>query len=172
MEMAATYYQVVQEEDSGTGEPFERGDIYDLLECPICKKVTLKKYFSADHMEHEGDVTYHLLYPSNHNYNGAREEFFSHGTPHNAYTRIREIFQEAKQMIQIIDPYIDGTMFTLLATVTCPLVVEILTNKTGGADFGLEAKTFKAQYSATKLEVRCTREFHDRFVIGTVEGAS
>lgn len=165
MVMARSYYQVQREVEAGTGEPFEHGDIYDLLECPVCRKVTLRKYFWADHMEHEGDVTYHLLYPTKQDYTGGREELFPHKTEHSAYVRIREIVHEAKKMIQIVDPYTDGTLFTLLATVTVPLHVQILTAKTGGADFELEAKKFKAQYSGTKLEVRRTREFHDRFII-------
>src|SRR5258707_9273124 len=88
MLLAISYSQVQREEDSGTGEPFEHGDIYDLLECPVCHKITLRKYFWADHMESEGDVTYHLLYPSQQEYTARSESFFPRNTEHDAYLRV------------------------------------------------------------------------------------
>jgi hypothetical protein len=165
MVVATSYSQVQCEEDSRTEEPFECGDIYDLLECPVCHKITLRKYFWADHMESEVDVTYHLLYPSQQDYTASSERFFPPNTEHDAYVRVREIVHEAKKSLNIIDPYTDGTVFTLLATIKGPLQVKILTAKTGGADFALEAKKFRAQYPQFGLEVRLTREFHDRFII-------
>jgi hypothetical protein len=165
MLMVTSYSQVQREEESETGEPFERGDIYDLLECPVCHKITLRKYFWADHMESEADVTYHLLYPSKQDYTGNREIFFHQNRQHDAYVRIREILHETKKALHIIDPYTDGSLFKLLATVKSPLNIRILTAKTGGADFALEAKKFRAQYPQLALEIRLTREFHDRFII-------
>lgn len=165
MIIGTSYSQVQREDDERTGEPFERGDIYDLLECPVCHKVTLRKYFWADHMESEADVTFHLLYPEKHDYTGNREQFFAPKTEHDAYVRIREIIREAKRTIRIIDPYTDATLFTLLATATVPLAIKILTSKMGGSDFALEAKKFVTQYSHLVLEVRRTHEFHDRFII-------
>jgi hypothetical protein len=165
MVIATSYSQVSREEEPEPGGPFERGDIFDLLECPVCKNITLRKYFWNDWMESEADVTYHLLYPTQQDYTGNRESFFPNNTEHNAYVRIKEIIHEAKKTILIIDPYTDDSLFTLLATVTVPLDVKILTAKTVGADFTLEAKKFRAQYPQHALEIRLTREFHDRFII-------
>ncbi len=163
MTVGTSYSQVQGSEPEEP--PFERGNIYDVLDCPVCHSITLRKYFWADHMESEADVTYHLLYPNKQDYTGNHEKFFPPKTEHDAYIRIREIIREAKTTIHIVDPYTDGTLFSLLATATVPLEVKVLTSLTGGADFALEAAKFQKQYPTVALQIRLTREFHDRFII-------
>ncbi len=45
------------------------------------------------------------------------ELFFPQGTQHEAYLRIREIMRLATHSLRIIDPYLDGTVFTTLGDV-------------------------------------------------------
>jgi hypothetical protein len=94
-----------------------------------------------------------------------RELFFPQQSQHDAYVEIRAILQKATRSIMIVDPYIDQSILTLLSTcVHQGMTVRVLTAKLP-ADFGLEAKKWASQHGGTRLEVRTTREFHDRFVL-------
>ncbi len=94
-----------------------------------------------------------------------RELFFPKQSQHDAYVEIRGILQTATKSIAIVDPYIDQTLLTLLASSLQPeMTIRLLTSKLP-TDFGLEAKTWLAQHPQVVLEVRTTREFHDRFVV-------
>ena len=94
-----------------------------------------------------------------------RELFFPTKSQHDAYTEIRSLLQAAGQSIDLVDPYIDQSVLTLVGSAVRPsMVVRILTTKTP-PDLPIEMKTWRAQYSNSTLEVRTTREFHDRFVV-------
>ncbi len=94
-----------------------------------------------------------------------QELFFPKGSQHAAYVEIRRILQTATVSVSIIDPYVDGTIFQMLATLTgYQIKVEILTAQMS-QDFTLEARKFLAQYSNFSLEIRQTKEFHDRFIV-------
>jgi hypothetical protein len=94
-----------------------------------------------------------------------RELFFPKGTQHDAYVEIRYLLQMAKESIILIDPWVDSSLFSLLASVAGrDLEVHILTSRVP-ADFNLEAKKFIAQHARFRMEVRLTAEFHDRFVL-------
>ena len=65
----------------------------------------------------------------------------------------------------IVDPYMDESTLTLLATCTkAGMELKLLTARLP-ADFPLEAKKWAGQYSGITLAVRKTREFHDRFIV-------
>jgi hypothetical protein len=65
----------------------------------------------------------------------------------------------------IVDPYLNGSIFQMLAASSCAtLTVRLLTSKVP-ADFGLEGGKFQRQYPFLVTEVRRTTEFHDRFII-------
>lgn len=91
------------------------------------------------------------------------ELFFPPESQHDAYVRIREIFQRATQSIRVIDPYLDATIFKVLGSIQGSLKIELLTGKTP-TDFRLEADKFKQQYQM-KIEIRRSKDFHDRFII-------
>ena len=94
-----------------------------------------------------------------------RELFFPKDTEHDAYVEIRKTFQEASTSIYVIDPYLDSSIFTVLKTI--PLVsinVRLFTFKIP-SDFALESRKFLLQYANYSIELRKTREFHDRFII-------
>src|SRR5438132_2001 len=63
MQAVARYSQTSSRRDDTTGEPWEEGYIYDLLECPSCFGITLRRYFWRDSMEPE-DAVIQTLYPS------------------------------------------------------------------------------------------------------------
>ncbi len=94
-----------------------------------------------------------------------RELFFPGQTQHDAYVEIRALLQRSTHDVTIVDPYIDQSILTLLSTcVTSGMTVRLLTWKTP-SDFALEAQKWLAQHSGCALEVRTTREFHDRFIV-------
>ncbi|MBE7525753.1 hypothetical protein HS096_05425 [candidate division WWE3 bacterium] len=94
-----------------------------------------------------------------------RELFFPQQSQHDAYVEIRSIFQRATVSIFVIDPYIDQTILTLFASSLQPnMTVRLLTAKIP-IDFPLEAKVWRSQHQNVILEVRTTREFHDRFIV-------
>jgi hypothetical protein len=93
-----------------------------------------------------------------------REVFFVKGSDHDAYVHIRSILQTAKGDLFVIDPYMDSSIYQALGTLTAaPMNVRILTSK-HPADFALETKKFIKQHAGFGVEVRATRDFHDRFI--------
>ena len=67
-------------------------------------------------------------------------------------------------VLVIIDNYVDGTVFQLLANVTSGVLVKILAFSMK-PDFAHEARRFQQQYKIP-IEIRQKRgDFHDRFII-------
>ena len=94
-----------------------------------------------------------------------RELFLPANSEHDAYKEIRGIIQNTQNSIKIIDPYIDSSIFTILNTILSnQLKVSLLTFKYPN-DFLLEAKKFITQYKQIALEIKKSKEFHDRFII-------
>lgn len=94
-----------------------------------------------------------------------RELLLTQGTEYDSYRAIKQVIQEAKQSIAIVDPYLDGTIFTMLATSCAPaLSIKLLTAKVP-TDFTLEGGKFRKQFSQFTIQARKTSDFHDRFII-------
>ena len=93
-----------------------------------------------------------------------RELFFPQGTQHDAYVRIREIIHRATHSVRIIDPYLGGTIFTMLGDSAEPRKVELLAGKLP-SDFAHETAKFQQQHPQVQIETRQTRDFHDRFIV-------
>jgi len=94
-----------------------------------------------------------------------RELFFPKGSQHDAYVEIRALFQKARHSITVVDPYLDSSVFTVLATMSSPsMVVRLLTYQLS-SDFHQEGRRFLAQYKNFSLEIRHSTEFHDRFIV-------
>jgi len=94
-----------------------------------------------------------------------RELFLTQGTEYDSYRAIKQVIQQAKQSAAIVDPYLDGTIFTMLRTSSSPaLAVKLLTTNVP-PDFSLEGGKFLKQFQQFTLEARRTPDFHDRFVI-------
>lgn len=62
MEVVAQHSQVQEHEDDYSGMRWEEGYVYELLRCPACANVSLRRYFWRDATPE--DVTFQLLYPS------------------------------------------------------------------------------------------------------------
>jgi hypothetical protein len=64
-----------------------------------------------------------------------RELLFMQGTEYDSYRAIKRVIQEAKQCVAVVDPYLDGTIFAMLATSSSPtLSVKLLTAKAGSSE--------------------------------------
>lgn len=94
-----------------------------------------------------------------------RELLLTQGTEYDSYRAIKQVINEAKQSIAVVDAYLDGSIFTMLATSSSPaLSVKLLTAKVP-ADFTLEAAKFRKQFAQFNIDARKTSDFHDRFII-------
>lgn len=94
-----------------------------------------------------------------------RELFFPEQSQHDAYVEIRGILQKATRAITVVDPYLDQSILMLLSTCTRPGMAIRLLAAQLPLDFRLEARKWDSQHRGTTLEVRTTREFHDRFIL-------
>ncbi len=93
------------------------------------------------------------------------ELFFPMGSQHDAYVDIRRIFSPAQASIDIVDPWMNESVFQILATSNqTTLNIRLLTSNTP-PDFMQECLTFQQQYSSIRVDVRLSREFHDRFLV-------
>ena len=96
------------------------------------------------------------------------EAVYPSGTPYNAYRDIKGILGLATRKLIVIDPYMDGSVVTLLENVQSGVEIQVLTRKMQG-DFQLAAQKFKEQREKAgqgSLEIReDTSDFHDRFIV-------
>ena len=88
--------------------------------------------------------------------------FFKKNQEYSAYKKIKEIFLEAKKSIQIIDPYTDDVLFSLIETINTKITVQAITSKLEG-DF--ETTYRKLQKERGNIEIHKSKGQHDRFVI-------
>jgi len=94
------------------------------------------------------------------------ELFFSPGLVHSAYKSIRDIIEQAQSNIDIIDLYIDKSLFEILKIKSGSknISVRILT-KVKQDDFDHEKLLFNNQYTNISIERKNVTDFHDRFII-------
>lgn len=93
-----------------------------------------------------------------------QDRFFATGSTHDAYVHVRSLLQSASRELFIIDGYLDETIYLTLATIgASPLAIKIMTSNVP-PDFGLEGRKFAAQRPGVSLEIRQSRDFHDRFI--------
>ena len=94
-----------------------------------------------------------------------REMFFPKGSQWDGHVVLRDIFSEAQRCLTIVDSYTDGTLFQMLAARPLDgLKVRVLCGASAPA-VAAEAKAFVAQHAGVAVEVRQTKDFHDRFVL-------
>ena len=62
MEIVNCYSQVEEHSDDQSHLTWECGDVYEILLCPACRKIILRRYFYHEFMERE-DVVFDILYP-------------------------------------------------------------------------------------------------------------
>lgn len=97
-----------------------------------------------------------------------REVVYPSDTPYSAYKDIRDIIILATKKLIVVDPYVDGTVITLLENVQPSVEIQVLTREMKG-DFQLASQKFKEQREKAGqgiLEVRKdSGAFHDRFIV-------
>jgi hypothetical protein len=89
--------------------------------------------------------------------------FLPAGSDHDAFVEIRKMVKSAAAELMIVDPYVDETLWGLLANAAPTIRLRILTNRVKG-DFVIEAGKFGKQHG-NRVEVRLTPSYHDRFLI-------
>ena len=96
-----------------------------------------------------------------------REVFFPKGSQWDAFLDLRNRLARAQERIVVVDPYCDATIFDLLAQPLDELTLQlqILCLTRASAAVRGAADRFSAQYPGVTVEVRTTRDFHDRFVV-------
>lgn len=94
------------------------------------------------------------------------ELFFLPGLVHSAYQSIRAVIEKAQSDIDIIDLYIDKSLFEILKVKSGAkkYFVRILT-KIKKDDFDYEKSLFISQYTNISIERKNVTDFHDRFII-------
>jgi hypothetical protein len=94
------------------------------------------------------------------------ELFFPPGLVHSAYQGIKEIIKKANKNIDIIDLYIDSSIFEILKIKadTKKINVRILT-KIIKDDFDHENSLFTQEHQNINIERKNISDFHDRFII-------
>lgn len=105
----------------------------------------------------DGELTPHDL--------DVREAFFPSGAEHTAYVQIRSILRLAQQCIDIVDPYLDGSIFTMLKALSGGASRVRLLTASPPNDFKLEASKFQKEAPNISLDIRANRDFHDRFIV-------
>jgi hypothetical protein len=94
-----------------------------------------------------------------------REMFFPKGSQWDAFIVLKDIFAKARKQLMVIDAYADHTLFEFLAgRPMTGLLVQVLCSKSA-TEVAAAAKRFGAQYPGGIVEVRQSKDFHDRFVV-------
>ncbi|MGD6964552.1 hypothetical protein ACQCVB_20325 [Fictibacillus phosphorivorans] len=88
--------------------------------------------------------------------------FLEKNQPYTAYKKVKDIFSKSLKSIQIIDPYIDDTLFTLLKEINKDIKINVITDKFQG-DSKLLFEKFKKERG--NIEIQTTKNNHDRYVI-------
>jgi hypothetical protein len=92
----------------------------------------------------------------------AREIFIPKGEVFTAYRAIKNIMSQAQAEILVIDPYVDEDLLDMFAGLDASVKIRVLTEHLKG-DFRLALR--KLQQQRGGVEVRCSAQFHDRFIV-------
>jgi hypothetical protein len=90
-----------------------------------------------------------------------KQGIFYNGQIFNAYIFVSDLIKVAKKSIILIDNYIDESTLTLLSK-NSNIKIKIFTNNIS-KQLHLDINKFNKQYN--NLEVKITKNFHDRFII-------
>lgn len=91
-----------------------------------------------------------------------REGVFFAGQSFDAVQLIADIVSTAKQSIMIVDNYVNDKVLSLMTAKASGVEVKIITREVSPA-LRTKAVEFNKQYGG--LDIRTSREFHDRFVV-------
>ncbi|KAA0965281.1 hypothetical protein FQ087_02940 [Sporosarcina sp. ANT_H38] len=88
--------------------------------------------------------------------------FFQNNKPYTGYMKVKELFCGAKKSIQLIDPYINEVLLTLIQELDPNINIQVITDKLQG-DSEIQYKALKKERG--NLEVRKSKDNHDRYLI-------
>lgn len=91
-----------------------------------------------------------------------KQDVFFQGQIFDAYTFVIDLIKKAQNNLIIIDNYINLEVFQMLTQKSKGVTVKIIT-QTNTPINALEIKKFNAQYG--KLEIKYSKNYHDRFLI-------
>lgn len=91
-----------------------------------------------------------------------QEIFIAKGEVYTAYRAIKNIISEGQKEILVIDPYVDEDLLDMFASLDPAVKIRVLTEHLKG-DFKLAFR--KLQQQRGGIEVRCSSQFHDRFIV-------
>ena len=94
-----------------------------------------------------------------------REMFFPKGSQWDAFVVLKDVFAEASKQLTVVDAYADYTLFELLAGRSMAGLSVSGSLLQSAAEVSAAAKRFVAQYPGGTVEVRQSKDFHDRFVV-------
>lgn len=88
--------------------------------------------------------------------------FFQNNKPYKGYMKVKELFCEAKKNVQLIDPYINEVLLTLIQELDPNVNIQVITEKLQG-DSEIQYKALKKERG--NLEIRKSKDNHDRYLI-------
>lgn len=88
--------------------------------------------------------------------------FFEGNTPYTANKKLKEIFQQSKKKLSIIDPYVDSSLLSLFEIVDNNVQINVVSSNFQG-DFENTFKLFKKERG--KVEIITHKKIHDRYII-------
>jgi hypothetical protein len=91
-----------------------------------------------------------------------QEVFIPKGEVYTAYRTIRDIMLQGRTEILVIDPYVDEDLLDMFAGLDPSVKVRVLTEHLKG---GFKLGYRKLLQQRGGIEVRCSTQFHDRFVV-------
>jgi hypothetical protein len=91
-----------------------------------------------------------------------QEVFIAKGEVYSAYRTIKNIMSQGQKEILVIDPYVDEDLLDMFASLDPSVKIKVLTEHLKG-DFKLAFR--KLQQQRGGIEVRCSSQFHDRFIV-------
>jgi hypothetical protein len=77
------------------------------------------------------------------------------------------IMSQARSEILVIDPYVDENLLDMFVSLDASVTIRVLTEHLNG---NFKAAFRKLQQQRGGIEVRCSSQFHDRFIV--VDGRS
>ena len=91
-----------------------------------------------------------------------QEVFIAKGEVYTAYRTIKNMMSQGQKEILVIDPYVDEDLLDMFAGLDPSVKIRVLTEHLKG-DFKNALR--KLQQQRGGIEVRCSSQFHDRFIV-------
>jgi hypothetical protein len=91
-----------------------------------------------------------------------QEVFIAKGEVYTAYRTIKNIMSQGQNEILVIDPYVGEDLLDMFAGLDPSVKIRVLTEHLKG---GFKLALRKLQQQRGGIEVRCSSQFHDRFIV-------